>query len=504
MQQKQLDKFWDLAKQEMLKLLPVATIEIIFEDVRIRDLDDASVTLVTDSGFKYHAINTKYREATEKSFSRAVGWPVRLYLMFDGEPTDIEQLKRQIRDVPPSDEPPAFLFKTAPKKPSAEPPRMRSLTPEEDAEIYPFREGEEPVFPLTKEYFLPKPQGSVFPASSYEYTFENFIVGSSNKFAQAACVAVTNDPASNFNPLFIYGQSGLGKTHLMYAVINRIRKRSPGVNILYIKGEEFTNELVDSIKRGAMPEFRNKFRSCDVLLIDDIQFVAGKTSTQEEIFHTFNALYEDHKQIILTSDRPPKDIKTLEDRLKTRFEWGLIADIQPPDLELRVAILKKKCEESKLKISDEILLFLAENLRSNIRQLEGAIKKLTAVTFLTGDVVTMQMAQSCITEFMGNDEPPSVTIDRVFDLVEKKFGVPKSDIVGPRRTKDIATARHVAVYLVRNVTDISLNNIGKLFGDRDHTTLLNSCETVERRMLSDTTYNFTVSEMLKTLKNQKN
>ena len=500
MQQKQLDRFWDLAKKKLAGIYPLHILEIIFEDVRIRDLDDESVTLATDSGFKYNAINTKYRDGIEKAFELALGFPVRVYLVFDGEPTDVEKLKRRIRDLDPDEEePPAFLFKTIKTKKS-DTAETRPLTPEEDREIYPFREGEEPVSPLTKDFFLPKQQGSVFPASSYEYTFENFIVGSSNKFAHSACIAVTQHPASNFNPLFIYGQSGLGKTHLMYAVLNCIRKRSPGVNIRYIRGEEFTNELVESIARSAMPEFRNKFRNCDVLLIDDIQFVAGKNSTQEEIFHTFNALYEDHKQIILTSDRPPREIKTLEDRLKTRFEWGLIADIQPPDLELRVAILKKKCESTGLSISDDILMFLAENLRSNIRQLEGVTKKLSAMTFLTGEPVTMQMAQSCITEFMGSEEPVSVTIDRVFEMVEKRFGIPKSDMVGARRTKDIATARHVAVYLIRNVTDMSLPNIGKLF-NRDHTTVIASCETVERRMLSDTAYSFQVGEMLKSLKN---
>lgn len=506
MEQKQLDRFWDLAKRKLAGIFDISVLEIIFEDVRIRDLDDESVTLVTDSGFKYNAINTKYREGVEEAFRQALGFSVRLYITFDGEPTDIEKLKRQIRDIKPSPdgEPPDFLFKNSKKKTDVPPSeqKTRPLTPEEDAELYPFREGEEPVSPLTKEYFLPKQKGSVFPASSFEYTFENFIVGSSNKFAHAACIAVTDHPASNFNPLFIYGQSGLGKTHLMYAVLNRIRRRSPGVNILYIRGEEFTNELVECISRSAMPEFRSKFRSCDVLLIDDIQFVAGKTSTQEEIFHTFNALYEDHKQIILTSDRPPKDIQTLEDRLKTRFEWGLIADIQPPDLELRIAILKKKCEANNLTLSDDILLFLAENLRSNIRQLEGVVKKLCATTFLTGEPVTMQIAHNCITSFMGSEEPVSVTIDRIFEAVESKFGVSKQDMVGTSRMKDIATARHVAVYLIRNVTDISLKNIGKLF-NRDHTTVISSCETVERRMLSDTAYSLQVSELMKSLKNRK-
>ena len=491
MEQKQMNRFWDLAKEVLAETLPSGTLDLIFEGVRIQDFNtrDMTVTLVTDSGFKYDSIDNKYRAAVEDAFLRSIGFKMQLLLAFDGEPTDLEKLKRQLTGRDKEEHRPAdILFRT-----------QKSNFDDQNDEV--FRTGKEIPAEITKDHFYPRsPSNSAFPASCYDYTFSNFIVGSSNKFAHAACSAVADHPATNYNPLFIYGPSGLGKTHLMYAVLNRIRENYPDVNILYIKGEEFTNELVESLKRSAMTQFRNKFRSCDVLLIDDIQFVAGKTSTQEEIFHTFNALYEDHKQIILTSDRPPREIKTLEDRLKTRFEWGLIADIQPPDLELRVAILKKKCETTGLKISDEILIFLAENLRSNIRQLEGVIKKISAMTFLTGDPVSMQTAQACITEFMGNEEPVSVTLDRIFAMVEKKFSVTKDDMIGTRRTKEIAAARHVAVYLIRNITDISLPKIGRIF-NRDHTTVISSCEAVERRMLSDSSYNFLVSEMMKSLKN---
>lgn len=491
------ESIWDITKRELAKVYSPDILDLIFGEVRITEFDDETVTLTTDSGFKYHMMTTKYKEELEKAFERGMGFPLRVTFRFDGNPTDIEKLQKQIlggSSVSSNSNPPDFLFKNG----SASKDKSSGITSFEEDDLLPFKQSDNR--PLTKGDFLPKQQGSVFPASTYEYTFENFIVGSSNKFAHAACTAVADHPATNFNPLFIYGQSGLGKTHLMYAVINRIRNRQPGVNIQYIKGEEFTNQLIDSISRSAMPEFRNKFRNCDVLLIDDIQFVAGKTSTQEEFFHTFNALYEDHKQIILTSDRPPRDIKTLEDRLKTRFEWGLLADVQPPDLELRIAILKKKCESMNLSLSDDILMFLAENLRSNIRQLEGVIKKLSALTFVTGDSITMQEAQSCITEFMGSEEPVGVTVDRIFAAVEKKFGVSKEDIIGSRRTKDIATARHVAVFLIRQVTDMSLPNIGKLF-NRDHTTVLSSCETVEKRMLSDPPYNLQVNELLKSMKN---
>jgi chromosomal replication initiator protein len=355
------------------------------------------------------------------------------------------------------------------------------------------------------------PIGSTMPPFNFEYTFENFIVGSSNKFAHAACLAVADHPAQSgntsspdnplftYNPLFIYGPSGLGKTHLLYAITNKLRQKNNKIKVIYIKGEDFTNQMIDSLARQAMKEFRDKYRSCDVLLIDDIQFIAGKTSTQEEFFHTFNALYEDSKQIILTSDRPPREIKTLEDRLKTRFEWGLIADIQPPDLELRTAIIKKKADQVNVSIPDDVLSFLAENLRSNIRQIEGAIKKLGAMSFLSGNRITMEVARSCISELLGGEEPVTVTVDKIFTAVYKKYNIKREDIVSTRRTKDIAAARHVAVYLVRQITDMSLPNIGKIFG-RDHSTILSSIDTVEKRMAQDGVFRAEIEEMSKEIR----
>ena len=245
-----------------------------------------------------------------------------------------------------------------------------------------------------------------------------------------------------------------------------------------------------------MNEFRDKYRSCDVLLIDDIQFIAGKTSTQEEFFHTFNALYEDHKQIVMSSDRPPKDIQTLEDRLKTRFEWGLIADIQPPDLELRIAIIKKKAEQVSITLSDEVLTFLAENLRSNIRQIEGAIKKLSAIVFLEGKQITMEIAASCLQEISGGVVPVQVIVDKIFSAVFNKYGVGKEDLLSKKRNKDIAFARHVCIYLIREVTEMSYPGIGKMF-DRDHTTILSSCDIVSKRIASDAMVSVDISEMLK-------
>jgi len=283
----------------------------------------------------------------------------------------------------------------------------------------------------------------------------------------------------------------------MSAVVNEIKKKKPDIKVVYIKGDDFTNELIESLSKQEMKKFRQRYRSCDILLIDDIQFIAGKTSTQEEFFHTFNALYEEHKQIILSSDRPPKDIQTLEDRLKTRFEWGLIADIQPPDLELRIAIIKKKAEQIRIDVSDEVLEFLAENLRSNIRQIEGAVRKLSAKSFLTGSTITMETAKSCLVELLGGEEPVNVTVDKIFTAVYQKYGISKEDIIGPKRNKEIAFARHVTVYLIRKITEISLPNIGKIMGGRDHATVMSSISAIEKKLINDPVFAIDLDELTK-------
>lgn len=316
-----------------------------------------------------------------------------------------------------------------------------------------------------------------------QYTFENFIVGESNKFAHSACVAVARNPASSWNPLFIYGQSGLGKTHLLYAITNEIKRTMPDVRIVYKKGDEFTNELIRSIQTGSMASFRNKYRNADVLLIDDIQFIAGRESTQEEFFHTFNALHDAERQIILTSDRPPRDIKTLEDRLRTRFEWGLIADIQPPSIELRTAIILKKAETLGITIPDEAVTYLSEKLKDNIRTIEGAIKKISAVTMLTGSPITLEMCKTAVASIVRSDKNDNDLIDRIFETVSRRYGVPVEEIRGKRRNDNIAKARHTCIYAIRQLTERSLSDIGKLFS-RDHTTVIASIKYVEGQITS--------------------
>ncbi len=329
-----------------------------------------------------------------------------------------------------------------------------------------------------------------------EFDFEHFVVGSSNKFAHAACLAVAQKPAGSYNPLFIHGPSGLGKTHLLKAVIRHLQLHHPELKIRYVKGDEFTNQMIESISFNRTEQFRENYRKVDVLLIDDIQFIAGKEATQEEFFHTFNALYEDNKQIILTSDRPPKDIPRLEDRLRTRFEWGLTADINPPDLELRVAILKNKSASYGISMSAEVLTLVAENLRNNVRQLEGAVKKIAAQSLLLGQPITKELAFSCISDLMSGSEPIAMTSERILNKIAEKYEVSVEDIKGAKRTKQIATPRHIAVYLIRELTNMSFPQLGKLF-DRDHATIMNSYQTVSTKMKDDPFFEGEIKELLR-------
>ena len=323
------------------------------------------------------------------------------------------------------------------------------------------------------------------------YTFNNFIVGSSNRLAYKACTAVAQYPAVKYNPFFIYGPSGLGKTHLLCAISNEYAKAFAHLKTIYINGEDFTNELVDSIfptggeknpKKAQI--FRDKYRSCDMLLIDDIQFIAGKAQTQEEIFHTFNALYEAGKQIIFTSDRPPKDINLLEERIKGRFESGLIVDVQPPDVELRIAILKRKAEDMGIKITNEVLFFLAENISSNIRQIEGAIKKLNAYSYLNNSEITLDLAKSSIADILSGTEPINVTVEKVLGAVSQSFGIPTAELKGRKRTKEVSLARNTAIYIIRSMTDLSLPAIGRIFG-RNHSTVFSAIGAIESEIADD-------------------
>ena len=314
-----------------------------------------------------------------------------------------------------------------------------------------------------------------------KYTFETFVVGNNNRFAHAAALAVGNEPSKSYNPLFLYGGVGLGKTHLMHAIGNRILELYKNYNVLYVTSEKFTNQLINAIKDNKNDMFRSKYRNIDVLLIDDIQFIAGKERIQEEFFHTFNALYEEGKQIILSSDKPPRDIPFLEDRLKSRFEWGLLADISCPDYETRLAILRKKAQDENIIIDDFILSNIANKIDSNIRELEGVFNKIVARASLTHSSITIELAEKIITEFKYESEKV-ISCDFIKETVAKYFSIEKDDLSGNKRSNDIAFPRQIAMYLCREVANMSYPQIGIDFGGRDHSTVMHSCKKIEKEV----------------------
>ena len=333
------------------------------------------------------------------------------------------------------------------------------------------------------------------------YIFSSFVVGSNNQFAWAASQAVAEKPGKAYNPLFLYGGSGLGKTHLMHAIGHHALKK-PRTKVLYVSSEMFTNEFIKALREGKTTEFREKYRKVDVLLIDDIQFIAGKNQTQEEFFHTFNALYESNKQIILTSDRKPKDIKDLEERLISRFEWGLMADIQPPEFETRMAILQKKAEQEDIPPTEdlmEVITMIAERIPSNIRELEGAFNRIIAYASLTGQPVKKSIAKEALRDMFSAEEVV-VTPALIKKQVAKHYGIKPADMDSSKRSRDIAYPRQIAMYLCRSMTDLSLPKIGEAFGGRDHTTVLHACEKIASEIKTNDSLKVVISELEKTIR----
>lgn len=333
-----------------------------------------------------------------------------------------------------------------------------------------------------------------------KYTFETFVIGPSNRFAHAASMAVADSPAKAYNPLFIYGGVGLGKTHLMHAIGQHGVKKSPKAKILYISSEEFTNQLISAIQNRTTTKFREKYRSVDILLIDDIQFIAGKESTQEEFFHTFNALYDAHKQIVVSSDRPPKEIQSLEERLVSRFEWGLVTDIQPPDFETRIAILKKKSEKETIVLPEDVFYFLGEKIRTNIRELEGALIRVVAYSKLIGKDISVDLAKEVLKDMIIEGEK-KVTIDLIQKKVSEFFDIKLSDMRAKKRSKAVAYPRQIAMYLTRQLTDFSLPEIGDQFGGRDHTTVIHACDKIENDIKTKEGLRGLVDKLIHSIKN---
>ena len=335
-----------------------------------------------------------------------------------------------------------------------------------------------------------------------KYTFETFVVGNNNRFAHAAALAVGNEPAKSYNPLYLYGGVGLGKTHLMHAIGNRILENNANANVLYVTSEKFTNQLINAIKDNKNEFFRNKYRNIDVLLIDDIQFIAGKERVQEEFFHTFNSLYEDGKQIIISSDTPPRDIPFLEDRLKSRFEWGLLADISVPDYETRLAILRKKAQDENIVIDDFILSNIANKIDSNIRELEGVFNKIVARASLTHSPITIELAEKIINEFKYENEKV-ISCDFIKETVAKYFSISKDDLAGNKRSNDIAFPRQIAMFLCREIANMSYPQIGVNFGGRDHSTVMHACRKIEKEIKEKTNTKLIVDSVKNIIVNDK-
>jgi len=328
------------------------------------------------------------------------------------------------------------------------------------------------------------------------YTFEVFVVGSSNRFAHAAARAVAESPAKVYNPLFIYGGVGLGKTHLLQAIAHHVLNRQRQAKVAYVSSEAFTNELISSIQSGATGAFRARYRHADLLLVDDVQFLAGKEATQEEFFHTFNALHEANRQIVLTSDRPPKEIPTLEERLRSRFEWGLIADIQPPDFETRVAILRKKARSEALEVPSEVLHLIASKFDSNIRELEGALVRVVAMSSFSDNGLDVEIASRALRDIVPPTRPRPTTMDRIIGIVADYYRLSSDELLARGRTKGVAFPRQIAMYLARELTEHSLPKIGRAFGGRDHTTVMHACEKIKHQLEVDATLYGVIRELI--------
>ena len=456
----ELDEIWNLVLEELKKNHSPTVISLWISDLKLISLTDTDAVLFTESALKKDVLEKKLYKSISDCFETVIGYSINAVFTNDKN----FEVKKE----------------AAPERREE---KIKPDAPEENAFL---------ISPENKG--AGKVRGEI--SHSSQYTFDNFIVGSSNRFAHAACTAVSQKPADSYNPLFIYGPSGLGKTHLLYAITNEIHKNFPESTIIYVKGEEFTNQMIESISRGLTGEFREKYRKADVLLIDDIHFIAGKEATQEEFFHTFNDLYEHGKQIILTSDRPAKDIKNLEERLRTRFEWGISADIQPPDFELRMAIMQNKAQTLGKTFPNDVLNFLAEKLTNNIRQIEGAIKKIIAFSFLSGEEITIPLVTSCISDLLSASGQVTVTPKMIIKKVSMKYGIDEKDILSEKRASNISQTRHICIYIMKKVLELSYPAIGKVFS-KDHTTMMSSYKRIEKEIKNNSAFEIEINELIK-------
>ncbi len=494
----QLSQIWELVVEIMRGKYqgPSHAFELWFGRVQFRYLDADRAVFVCENETKRQIISTKYIDFIGDALEDVIGYSPEITIDVD----------TSLAPIVPDDGTvisPLKIVRERQRQRELEARRVAELYYEDDDDDYDEEDDYDDEYEddETEETEEIKSRDSGEKRLTYndDYTFENFIVGNSNRFAHAAALNVADNVGMKINPLFIWGPSGLGKTHLMYAIANRALQRKPDMKVIYVKGEEFMNQMIEAIQRNQNRTFRQKYRSADMLLIDDIQFIAGKEATQMEFFHTFEALYEDKKQIIITSDRPPKELTSLEERIRSRFEAGLLADIQPPDYELRLAILRNKSVQSNIDVPIDVTDFLAKNLQENIRQLEGVVKKLAMTHLLTGLPITMEMVIQTVPEYLRDADPVSDTVDRIITCVARHNSVTVDDIMGTVRKKNIKNARNVAMYVVRYITGMSLPQIGAIF-NRDHSTVHSNISVVEEEIMRDPVLEASVNEIIKEIK----
>ncbi len=463
---------WEIAQQRLQNVLDEHSYKNWFSQTRLQSCDNGTVVVSVPSRFFAEWLRDHYLETVTECLRDVVP---------DFEQVRFEPLSDAV-DVSLKEQNPAS------RKTSDAAPRRQSA----GASVSPVRrEGNE----------LRPPKRGVFEGFNIRYSFEHFVVGAGNRFAHAAARAVADSPARAYNPLFLYGRTGLGKTHLMQAIGQEVLKKRPGANIAYVSSEQFTNQLIESIARKSTQRFRNKYRKADILLIDDIHFIAGKEATQEEFFHTFNALFDMHKQIVLSSDRQPKDIKGVEERLISRFEWGLVTDIQPPDLETRVAILQNKAIQENATIPQDVPQFIARHITNNIRELEGALITVIAYSKLTQREITQSLVEEVLRDMIGRESIKPITIDAVQRAVAEHFDVRISDLRGSSRQRQVAFPRQIAMYLCKElIPSLSLNEVGEAFGGRDHTTVLYACQRITKEVKNNSATRQLTEKLEKTLR----
>jgi chromosomal replication initiator protein len=436
---------WRAALGELQVSLSPANYETWLRDTQLVDVDEQRFRIAVPNGFAKDWLESRYRSLISQTLARIVGYSVQVEFVVGGA---------------------SEVASETPPDPSSEPLVAGPARPSPQVRVEPTRVGGEGG----ATYLNPR------------YTFSNFIVGSANRLAHAASLSVAERPGHAYNPLFLYGGVGLGKTHLMHAIGNQVIAKFPRKRVVYATSEKFTNEFITSIQQGKIDEFRARYRRIDLLLIDDIQFIADKERTQEEFFHTFNAIHEDGKQIVLSSDRPPKAILTLEERLRSRFEWGLIADLTAPDLETRIAILRAKAEEGAVPITSDVIEFIARKVVSNIRELEGALNRMVAYASMGAMPIGIELAQAVLSNVLYNPKKRQVTPERIAKVVADYYSVPIDVLQGQKRDKAIVVPRQIAMFLMRAETDVSLLRIGAELGGRDHSTVLHACDKITREV----------------------